>query len=296
MSASAKTLILVGMIKNARYSGYTVVEVMMFLAISGVLFMIAGTYINGQQQAAQFSQGLRDFESKIQDTVNGVATGNYPDAGTFVCTVNESSGNLDFAAGGAKQGTNKECVFIGKVIQLAPQETGPDGLNIFTVAGRRLDSYGDEIQRLDESIPTPVAIAASIANTSGIDLTGRENLKWGLKATRIISAGSRQDVAAIGFISDFGRYSSFGTSNLVSGAQSVSPVLPLGALNKSLDDMVSTIRSLKETDRTRGREGLIVCFRSANDDRKGAVTINAQGGTSVIIDQTDQIVGEDVCP
>jgi type II secretory pathway pseudopilin PulG len=278
-----------------RQTGYTIIEVMMFLAISGVMFLIAGSFINGQQQATQFSQSLNDFESKVQDVVNNVATGTFPDAGTFTCNVNASSGTLSFTTGTQTQGTNQSCVFIGKALQLYPQNN-PDGLNIFTVAGRRTDSAGAEVQRLDDAIPTPVAVASSITNTAGIELTDKETLRWGAKVTRVVTASSHQDVSAIGFISDFGHYGSTGTSSLLSGAQSVTLVLPLGALNQDLAGGVSVVRSIRETDRVRGNEGAIICLKSANDNRRGALKISAQGSTAVILDKLDQIVGTGVCP
>jgi type II secretory pathway pseudopilin PulG len=283
------------MINRVKGAGYTIIEVMMFLAISGVLLLIAGTFINGQQQAAQFSQALNDFGSKIQDIVNNVATGSYPDTGTFTCTPNTTTGNIDFSSGTTTQGANRDCVFIGKMIQLAPQ-TAEDGLNIFTIVGRRLNSNGAEIQTLDTALPTPLAVASSISNTSGIDATSREFLRWGLRTTRIVTKNSHQDVAALAFISDFGRYGSSGSSDLVSGAQSVTLVLPLGSLGQSFTGAVNLVKSLTEADRIRGQEGAVVCFKSANNDRRGAVTISAQGVTSTVIDQTDSAIGAGICP
>ncbi len=283
------------MSRSARNHGYTIIEVMIFLAISGVLLLIAAGFINGPQQGTQFSQGLHDFESKMEDLVNNVATGNYPDAGKFNCNVNTSSGVLTFDTGTNTQGTNQNCAFIGKFIQLAPKNI-PDGLNIFTVAARRLDDNGAEIQQLDSSLATPVAIAPNITNNAGIELTDKQTLRWGVKTTRIVSALGHQDVAGVGLISDFGHYGSAGTTNLVSGAQAVTLVLPLGTLNQDLTTVVGSIHSLKEADRTRGQEGAIVCFTSANDNRRGAVTISAAGGTNVIIDQLDQTIGVGICP
>lgn len=47
--------------------GYTVVEVMIVLAVSGIMFLVAANFINGKQQKTSFANGVNEMASRIQD-------------------------------------------------------------------------------------------------------------------------------------------------------------------------------------------------------------------------------------
>ncbi|MBI3624088.1 hypothetical protein HY218_00480, partial [Candidatus Saccharibacteria bacterium] len=56
-------------------NGFTIVESMIFLAVTGTLMLVAFLMINGKQAQAQFATGVRDFNSKIEDIINDISTG-----------------------------------------------------------------------------------------------------------------------------------------------------------------------------------------------------------------------------
>ena len=77
---------------------------MIFLVVSGgLLVSVLGT-ISGQQQKTRFQTGVRDFESQLQDTLNDVETGYYPN----------SAGNAGQTSG---------LIFLGKGIQFYKSPT-----------------------------------------------------------------------------------------------------------------------------------------------------------------------------
>lgn len=104
--------------KNKQPLGYTIIEVMIVLAISGVMFLIAVQFINGKQGRASFTQGVNDMASNIQDSIEQVTDGRYSDI-PVSCAV--SGSGLTFTAltssgsTAANQGTNQDCIFIGKL-------------------------------------------------------------------------------------------------------------------------------------------------------------------------------------
>jgi len=96
--------------------GYTIVEVMIFLAVSVALLVSAMNLISGKQSETEFNQKMRDTQSKIQDWLNDVSTGfTGGDPDQMSCTV---SGNRPYVQKIAPPvGYSPSCVFLGKAIQ-----------------------------------------------------------------------------------------------------------------------------------------------------------------------------------
>jgi len=74
------------MIGGNKPHGYTIVEVLIFLAISSLMFLLAAGFISGKQSAVEFKQGMNDINTQIGSVVNDVANGQYPPSATFTCT------------------------------------------------------------------------------------------------------------------------------------------------------------------------------------------------------------------
>ncbi len=73
---------------NRSDNGYTIVEAMIFLAVSGVLFVSAMAAVSGQQQKTQFYQSIRDLDSNIRDKINEVGSGTFGNSLNLKCRVN----------------------------------------------------------------------------------------------------------------------------------------------------------------------------------------------------------------
>ena len=68
---------------GGRSHGFTIVETMIVLAVSGALFTSAIFFIGGRQQKAEFTASVRNFETSINDIANDVSDGYFADnAGT----------------------------------------------------------------------------------------------------------------------------------------------------------------------------------------------------------------------
>lgn len=101
--------------KQQNQLGYTIVEVLIVLAVSGVMFLIASNFINGKQAKAAFSQGSNDMGSKLQKIVEEVTDGHYSDI-PLSCDVSGGSLSASTSISG-KQGENSNCVFLGKLVR-----------------------------------------------------------------------------------------------------------------------------------------------------------------------------------
>lgn len=115
--------------------GYTILEVMVVLTISTVIFATAIIAYSQQNRRAEFTESVQTFTLNIQDLLNDVDTGYYPSNNSFGCTAN-ASGQPNIT-GVAQQGTNSGCIFVGKAIQFAPADE-PSSFLIHTIVGRQL--------------------------------------------------------------------------------------------------------------------------------------------------------------
>jgi len=165
------------------------VEVMIFLAVSGFMFIVAAAFVSGKQSNAEFRQGMNDIASQIQQVINDVSDGHYP-SGSFTCTPGGSSGPT-FSSGSTGQGANQGCMFLGQVMQFDIQDSlgtnHPDEYNVYTVAGNQYANGTTTGPDLSTGLSGASGAhpAAVFSNSGGPDLTSRKTLEWGLQVTGV---------------------------------------------------------------------------------------------------------------
>jgi hypothetical protein len=129
--------------------GYTVVETLIFLAVSSFIFISAVVLINGRQARAEFQSGVRNFESQLLDMANDVATGYYRSTGT----TKKCDASGYFTGGDVPLGMNENCIFIGTVIKLGSGgAAGNEEFVQLTMAGLRKQG-DDNVASLSQAQP-----------------------------------------------------------------------------------------------------------------------------------------------
>ncbi len=191
--------------------GYTIVEVMIFLAVSGAIFFSAVLLVSGQQGKTQFQQGVRDVNSKIQNSISEVKTGFYPTGSGAQCTVATASTPFDISVrtpGSSEQGTNQDCVYLGKALHATSDSTNDNNnkLFIYTVLGSRLyrpnpaQSTTAPAQKFEQTSPEPIFDSSA----PNVDLTEVYTIPYGVtvkssNVRTIANPASLQDSSLIGF-------------------------------------------------------------------------------------------------
>lgn len=207
--------------KNRQPLGYTILEVMIVLAISGVMFLIAATFVSGKQERTAFTAGVNQMTSQIQDVIEQVIDGQYSDI-PLNCTfaASGSTGTTSFGSATTAQGTNSNCVFLGKVLQFTSDPSVPGTYNVLSLAGGRLDSSDNLITTLTNADPQAI--------TSPVDLTVNQTVPQGLSLSKIIkvtdaTTGSSKSTYSLAFIQSQGALPSVGSTGnpFVGGAQTV---------------------------------------------------------------------------
>ncbi len=139
------------MFGGKRPHGFTIVETMIFLGVSGVLFVSVFALISNDQNKTEFFQGIHQVDSQIQSLATNVQNGDYSNYTDFTCRdmsggsgtnpVPDITTNLV-----SNQGTNEGCTFIGHILQFGPIEcTGAacgaspnlHEFTVYTVIGRQ---------------------------------------------------------------------------------------------------------------------------------------------------------------
>jgi hypothetical protein len=129
--------------EKRKVAGYTILETMIFLTVSALLFISAMRLVGGQQGRTEFSHGVREAESVLQDASNDIADGYYSNrtstSARLTCAVNPASPYLLTLGTSAtdSQGANAGCVLVGKAIQFGPSDLNKQQIRLIPLFGRQ---------------------------------------------------------------------------------------------------------------------------------------------------------------
>lgn len=252
-------------------SGYTIVEVMIFLAVTGVLFFIAMLSINGQQGKTEFAQGVRDFQGTVDNAIASVRNGDYPEVANISCTLNPGLPPTLATAGGG-QGTNGNCIYFGKVIEFDTS----DKAHVYTVAAQRA-SGGVEVQSFAEAHPT---------TNPGIGLKEDQQLNGGIRVSKVMA---KKGGTFFGSISSIGFFHPFAAAS--SNSEEV-VVAPLRTTVFGASNPVSTTQDLATNgDADRDPDVVVICLEQGGPSGKKASVViggpnGSKSGTQLHIDDT----------
>lgn len=269
--------------KFADGSGYTIVEVMTFLAITGLLFISAATAVGGQQRNVQYSQSVRDFESQIQDVINDVSNGYFPDISRGTCSINVS-GQPIFTDSTDDKGTSTECVFVGKSLffNVAGQT---EDIGVGTLVGANTDIGVQASLKLSELKP-------SLAfDTNNVDLTEYKALRYGLKVTKIAQVSDPNiTFDTINFIAGLNESSQSSSKN---GTLTTNVYMTTGSVQTAAQDIVyyaNRIKTLADSSPVNVSGGLFICVQTT-DGRNARIVIGGGNVATSTVSEFDLASG-----
>jgi hypothetical protein len=252
---------------GAGAAGYTVVETMIFLAVSGAMFLSAMLFMGGQQRKNELATGIRDVQSQLIDIMNDVSTGFYNNSGTFQCQASGSSGKPTITAGSGEQGTNAGCTFVGKVIQFAPSDAGygESTAQLYTLVGRRqTGTPGVDVRTIGEADPT-------ILGQSDATVV----LPYGIKIKRITYTGGSGTAGSLAFVSRFAQNSGSGG---ITGTQDIDLIPVSGTiLGQLISEGKNQIETVLATSSRNPASGVSLCFDSGGTDQHADLLIGGPG-------------------
>lgn len=153
--------------KKLHKTAFTIIEVILFVALTGMVFLIIVFSMQGRIANSQFTESMRDIQSYIDsqysEVFNGVA-----DGVSSGCTVN--SGSI------SSPGGSSECTSLGRVIYFNEKNT-----SIHTLLGKRLNTEDlqlSDLEVLEEALPTRYASGGN---------PFEKDYRWGVQMTGFIN-------------------------------------------------------------------------------------------------------------
>ena len=265
---------------RAQVGGYTIIELLIFLAVSGAMFFTAMSLVSGQQGKAQFVSTVRDFESKINDIANDVSTGYYNRNKNFGCTVNAS--NVPVISNTAVGlGQNGQCIYVGTVLKLGePVNGGKEAYNILTMAGARTVG-GANTASLAQSNPRVVYFGGSPIASQPVT---QQRVPFGTIECVRVNGGAcnAADGAAIGFFTTFN-----GTSAGAKRGGIQTDLIYYNSPNSpryddSLDSAVTKINNFNYASYTRANT-IDICVRSGSTNQYALLSFGGGSASNLTV-------------
>ena len=289
--------------------GFTIIEIMIFLVVSGFIFASAMILMSGKQERTEFSTGIAQLTSELQTIVGNVASGYYSTQNNFSCIPN-SDGQPTINPGNDLRGTSSGCIFIGEVIQFDPNvdvaaafsSSNNQAYMVYPIAGNQFQPNPNntlEVTDISQTKPTALYIASDLPSDEetlpfGISISYMDYVDNSLASshkvcvTGTITIQSAVCIDAVGLFTTFnGKYNPAGSGStklLQNGSQSVGifpipPPISGGPQNETQLNMFNQISDLTndgvDNIITDGSESTV----STVSDPDGGVQICFNSGT-----------------
>lgn len=245
-------------------NGYTIVEVMIVLAVSTVMFVAVAISFNGRRGRTEFTQAVRDFESRLQTTIGEVANGAVSSRGA--CTAPIGSGVP--VIGGAND--PDRCVFNGKVYYGYGTPTNTSTLAL--LIGRR--AAGNPEHDATTIVESQPAVVTEVNNTTYVH-------SFQMRVNKVVSlASGNPKVYAFGFVVPFA-----GSVSLQADQSSGSKQVSLYGLVGS-SALTTSGSALNTTNFVPMSSGIVICLQGQNEQR-AQLWIGAADSQSLIFSELD---------
>ncbi len=280
-----------------RTSGYTIIEVMIFLAISSVMFLLAAAFVSGRQSQVDFSQGMAEAKIKLQETINNVVNGYYPARSNFSCTDGPPLNNrttLQFSNVSAPEGSNTDCMFLGYAVQYGIQGTNSQSYALIPIAVSSVNyTNNSPTSSISQVVPTPLTNdqwgTASLFNGVHVDLTQTDNLGYGIHVTDMYIVNNSSNPATYTSVGGIAFLSSFSLNGSASGVQSVTPyIIPNLQLNAPTEGSAingvspasEDITLINVNNELLNSQAVLICFQGGSNNQIGSITIGSNNNQS----------------
>ena len=285
--------------KRSASGGFTLVESMIVLGVTGVLFISLAGMVAGQQAKARFKSSMTDITTQIQSQINEVSSGFYPNTGNFRCQA--ASGNPVVSNGVSSLGENSDCTYLGRAMMYGIPGTDPEQYKIQTLIGLRRTLAGKEPLTLREA-RTQVLDRGNAYNNvaSWPQLATTKNLQQGTEVVWMRSLngagiGVAERIAGFAIVAAPNQQLTINANNSVESGTIVPTIIPIPNATANPEPGVSEREGVDLIIRSLGgppsgtpitadaADGPIqICFKSGTTNQSGLVTIGTNNSTTSV--------------
>lgn len=257
--------------EKRKQEGYTILEVIIVLTVGSLLFVSVLAAYNQQNRRTQFTNSVNNFAQDIQDVLNDVETGFYPSTNDFSCSVIGNGAPSIDPNISANQGTNTDCIFIGKAIHFAPgpsSSTNKADIDVYTIVGRRV---------VVGTTDTP-AITINQEKPIGLDnLVDRKSLDAGVQISSVKSADGNHHYSGFAMVTA-------SSSNRVSTGLNNRATLAviIGNINLNKPNFLNRIEHINPGWINQAANGLNICVTEGVGGRTAIIEL-AVGESQIIV-------------
>lgn len=277
-------------------SGFTIVETLIVLTITTLLFFVAATYISGKQNRTQFTTGINSLKQQLQQLINQSATGYYPNSGDFACQGNPYGNRISFVSSATAQGTNSGCILLGKVIQFGTGTADEEQstLGILPLAGNQYaNANGDSVTAIantqiraiypagtESDVPTSSATTDAMRGNISVAVSNPDCPGIGPICYTDSATNTKVRAGAIAFVSGGADGSLVTTEddNVQSGSQQISlygvedsvPNQPLNQTSLHIGN-----NPIKPALGLKSASSVSICIASSSTEQSGLFVIDA---------------------
>jgi type II secretory pathway pseudopilin PulG len=263
--------------KQKGTDGFTVVEVLIVLAVTSVLFVSVALTISGRQRKTEFAVGVRNIQQQLQQIINETESGYFPDSGNFRCSAHALG--ITITNTPTEQGTNSDCIFVGKAMIIGG-DAHRDNFNVYSLAGSRRSNGADVTTLADAHV---TAIAGSTANPDAPNIIDRVAIQNGLDYvwarlgdTAQVAQTQPAGIAVVSTLANFKQ-----SSNVSTATQSFElyRIASPGWGNSGDTSAEANVINANAWSGNRIPSAQL-CFASGGTDQSGLITIGTKGGAA----------------
>lgn len=255
---------------------YTIVEALMFLAVSALIFAMVVVSFEGQQDRTQFNQSVKDLETRIIDLANDISNGFYSSPNNFSCQSLPGDSTVTFGGGSTPRGENEGCIFAGQVLAFTPNSST---FTITPLAGKQRTLVGIDVREV-------VSIAeANPVEIPGSTLSERTNYNVAVNKVSFTNGGPVTNISAFAIMVTFGSYTG---TNLNSGDIHADIIPLVSGVPNSPAGWTNAFSNRNPSG------GVTICLQDGGGSRArhGSIVL---GGAGKLLTVTSDITGG-VCP
>lgn len=278
--------------KRVSSGGFTIVESMIVLGVTGVLFISMAGLVSGQQAKARFKSAMTDITTQLQSQINEVATGYYPSTGNLRCFA--SGGNIVLDNTAVGQGQNADCTFLGRAVMYGMPGTDPQEYKIQTLVGlRKAYPSGSQPTTLQEAGTR--ALAPSTVNSGWPDGSTTRLLMFGTELAwmRSLHGGvgrTPEFIVGLAIVSAPNQQVTFDQNNSLESGTVIPTIIPIpagggtgtGASAREGVDKINAALGSYPISAMAGDGPVELCFRSGTTNQSGLVTVGSNNSTTSI--------------